>query len=73
MPSAGCVRTVIQLCGLVFMLIALWGGMRFAVAQTAAPPARSLPLSQLKSGLHYSGQDVKALQADEFANPPNSG
>jgi sulfur-oxidizing protein SoxA len=28
-----------------------------------------LPLLQLKSGLHYSGKDVQALQADEFANP----
>jgi L-cysteine S-thiosulfotransferase len=45
------------------------GGSGYAAAQTAAPLARSLPLSQLKSGLHYAGQDVKALQADEFANP----
>ena len=51
------------------MLIALWGVSGYAVAQTAASPARSLPLSQLKSGLHYSGKDVQALQADEFANP----
>ena len=28
-----------------------------------------MPLSQLKSGLHFSGKDVQALQADEFANP----
>jgi sulfur-oxidizing protein SoxA len=34
-----------------------------------APPARALPLSQLKSGLHFSGKDVQALQADAFANP----
>jgi hypothetical protein len=64
LPAAGCVRTVIQLCWLVFMLIALWGVSGYAAAQTAAPPARSLPLSQLKSGLHYSGKDVQALQAD---------
>jgi sulfur-oxidizing protein SoxA len=69
MPAAGCVRTVIQLCWPVFMLIALWGVSSYAAAQTAAPPARNLPLSQLKSGLHYSGKDVQALQADEFANP----
>ncbi len=69
MPAAGCVRTVIKAFWLVFMLIALWCGMRFAAAQTAASPARSLPLSQMKSGLHYSGKDVQALQADEFANP----
>ena len=45
-----------------------WVGSLAAVAQTAAP-VRTLPLPQLKSGLHFSGQDVQALQADEFANP----
>ena len=69
MPAARSVRTMIQVCWLVFRLIVLWGGIGYAAAQTAASPARSLPLSQLKSGLHYSGQDVQALQADEFANP----
>eukprot|EP01030_Chromulinospumella_sphaerica_P001142 gene1142-1117_t len=39
------------------------------ILPTPEPPARSLPLSQIKSGLHYSGKDVQALQADEFANP----
>jgi sulfur-oxidizing protein SoxA len=39
-----------------------------ALAQTGAP-ARALPLSQLQSGLQFSGRDVQALQADEFANP----
>ncbi len=33
------------------------------------PPTRALPLSQLQSGLHFSGKDVQALQADAFANP----
>ncbi len=69
MPAAWCVRTVIKVCWLVFMLIALWAVCVNAAAQTPAPLPRSLPLSQLKSGLHYSGQDVQALQADEFANP----
>ena len=69
MPAAGCVRTVIKVCWRIFILIALWVGMGYAAAQTAASPARSLPLSQLKSGLHYSGKDVQALHADEFANP----
>jgi L-cysteine S-thiosulfotransferase len=68
-PAAGCVRTVINVCWLVFVLIALWSVSGYAAAQTAAPPARSLPLPQLKSGLHFSGKDVQALQADEFANP----
>lgn len=58
-----------QTCALVSLGIVLWAGWGHAAAQTAVPPARSLPLSQLKSGLHYSGQDVKALQSDEFANP----
>jgi len=69
MSAAGCVQTVIQVCWLGFMLIALWSVSGYAAAQTAAPPARNLHFSQLKSGLHYSGKDVQALQADEFANP----
>jgi sulfur-oxidizing protein SoxA len=69
MPAAGSVRTVIQVCCPVLMLIALWGVSVYAAAQAPAPPARSLPLSQMKSGLYYSGKDVQALQADEFANP----
>lgn len=69
MPATGCLPTVVKVCWLAFIGIALWGMSGYAAAQTAAPPARSLPLSQLKSGLHYSGKDVQALQADEFANP----
>lgn len=30
---------------------------------------RAIPLDQLKSGLTYTGDDVRALQADDFANP----
>lgn len=48
-----------------------WLGLMFsmaAVAQTPGP-VRSLPLSQVKSGLSFSGSDVQALQRDEFANP----
>ena len=40
-----------------------------ALSQTVAPPLRTLSLSQVQSGLHFSGKDVQALQADEFANP----
>ena len=68
-PAACCVRTAMKACLMIVTVAALWGGRGYAAAQTAAPLARSLPLSQLKSGLHYAGQDVKALQADEFANP----
>lgn len=39
-----------------------------ALAQTNGP-VRALPLSQVKSGLSFSGPDVQALQRDEFANP----
>ncbi|HEX4330046.1 MAG TPA: sulfur oxidation c-type cytochrome SoxA [Burkholderiales bacterium] len=34
-----------------------------------SPPTRAIPLDQLKSGLAYTGDDVRALQADDFANP----
>ena len=35
----------------------------------AAAQQRQIPLDQLRSGLAYAGGDVRALQADEFANP----
>ncbi|PUE35134.1 sulfur oxidation c-type cytochrome SoxA [Limnohabitans sp. Jir72] len=44
-------------------------GMGLPAAMAQPSPVRALPLSQLKSGLHFSGKDVQALQADEFANP----
>jgi len=53
----------------LFVVFVLWGVTGLATAQTLAAPRRSLPLSQLKSGLHFAGPDVKALQADEFSNP----
>ena len=40
-----------------------------AVAQAPSALRRALPLAQVQSGLQFSGQDVQALQADEFANP----
>ena len=30
---------------------------------------RALPLDQLRSGIEFAGADVRAMQADEFANP----
>jgi sulfur-oxidizing protein SoxA len=60
---------LIQACGSVIVGLTFWSGPGHAADPTAAPTVRSLPLSQLKSGLHYAGPDVKALQADEFANP----
>lgn len=58
-----------QVCWLAWMVFVLWGFMGLATAQTLAAPTRNWPLSQLKSGLHFAGPDVKAMQADEFANP----
>jgi L-cysteine S-thiosulfotransferase len=39
------------------------------MAMPAAAQDRSLPLHQLRSGLHFAGEDVKALQQDAGANP----
>lgn len=38
-------------------------------AVVATAQERSLPLDQLRSGSTFLGQDLRALQADEFANP----
>jgi sulfur-oxidizing protein SoxA len=40
-------------------------------AQVGVAPAqqRVIPLTELKSGLTYTGEDVRTLQGDEFANP----
>lgn len=38
-------------------------------AQGQAVPQRVIPLNELKSGLDYTGNDVRALQLDDFANP----
>lgn len=40
-----------------------------ALAGPAPAQQRVLPLEQLRSGLSFAGGDVRALQADEFANP----
>lgn len=44
-----------------------------AVAMLASPPApaqqRALPLDALRSGLEFAGADVRAMQADDIANP----
>lgn len=46
------------------LVLALLCGLSLASAQQ-----RQIPLDQLRSGLSYAGGDVRALQADEFANP----
>ena len=45
-----------------------WGLIWLCMLPVWAQP-RVLPLEQLRSGLHYAGSDVRALQADEFGNP----
>jgi L-cysteine S-thiosulfotransferase len=44
-----------------------------AVAMLFSPPAtaqqRALPLDALRSGLEFAGADVRAMQADDIANP----
>ena len=49
------------------MAVLVITGLNIVMAQPT--PVRALPAAQLKSGLHFSGKDVQALQADEFANP----
>ena len=49
-----------------------WAWVLSVLCLLAGPsPAqqRVLPLEQLRSGLSFAGSDVRALQADEFANP----
>ena len=41
----------------------------FLAAAPAQAQQRAIPLGELKSGLTYTGDDVRALQADDFANP----
>jgi sulfur-oxidizing protein SoxA len=53
------------------MLRLLACALAFAAGGTFAQsaPQRVIPLHELKSGLDYTGQDVRALQLDDFANP----
>ncbi len=52
-----------------FVLMGLVLCSTWAHAENYSPNTRTLPLVQVKSGLHFSGKDVQALQADEFGNP----
>jgi len=40
-----------------------------SVAPFAAAQERAVPLSQLRSGITFAGADVRAMQADDLANP----
>lgn len=56
-------------CAAVFGRLAAWLlGAACAVA-AASPPERAIALPDLRSGLHFAGPDVRALQADAAANP----
>lgn len=49
-----------------------WAGLVFGaslLAGTAWAQDRALPLSSLRSGIHFAGRDVQALQADAAGNP----
>jgi len=41
----------------------------FLFAAVAPAQERAIPLDQIKSGSAFLGQDLRSLQADEFANP----
>lgn len=49
------------------MVLALPATLSLAV--DAQNLKRALPLDQLRSGVEFAGADVRALQADDFANP----
>lgn len=40
-----------------------------ALASSVLAQERALPLDKLRSGLEFAGADVRAMQADDFANP----
>ena len=50
------------------MLRALVGAISFCAA-VAGAQERGLPLSALRSGIDFSGTDVRAMQSDDAANP----
>jgi len=50
-------------------LIGAGAALCVSLAYAQSPAARAIPLTELKSGLAYTGEDVRALQADDFANP----
>src|SRR6266516_7090586 len=52
----------------------IWSGVRLAAALltgvvASASAQQPLPSEQLKSGVDFTGPDVRALQQDDFANP----
>jgi sulfur-oxidizing protein SoxA len=51
------------------MLRALLIGLMSLMVANSSAQDRAIPLSQLRSGITFAGEDVQAMQADEFANP----
>ena len=53
--------------------MARWPIVLVAAAALSSPIApaqqRALPLDRLRSGLEFAGPDVRAMQADDVANP----
>jgi sulfur-oxidizing protein SoxA len=48
---------------------ALSAPLALPAAHAQGAPQRVIPLSEVKSGLEFTGADVRALQLDDFANP----
>lgn len=60
-PKAG--RTQVAL---VHLFTAVCAAISLAAAASAAEPQKPIPL---RSGIDFAGADIRALQADDFANP----
>jgi sulfur-oxidizing protein SoxA len=54
-------RLLHRVCGIALALS--------VAAATAAEPQRAIPPQALRSGTTFAGADVRAMQADDFANP----
>ena len=50
-------------------MCARWRSSIARCAAIAAAQERALPLSALRSGITFAGADVRAMQADDLANP----
>lgn len=64
--SAGIAKCLKMRC---FVLSPQRNAALFLIACTAALPAHAQQERHPKSGIEYAGADVRALQADDFANP----
>ncbi|MDB5804366.1 MAG: sulfur oxidation c-type cytochrome SoxA [Betaproteobacteria bacterium] len=67
MARGAAVSLAVARIGAALLAVACAVPATLAYAQSST--TRVIPLDQLKSGLAYTGEDVRALQADDFANP----